>query len=447
MKNLLTIAGHDPSSGAGITKDLEIFSALQCHPLTAPTALVIQGPKGVRDVYPVPPDRLGLMLRTIAEEVRVDGVKIGVACDVHQVVVIADFLKSQKGVPVVLDPVLSAKNGHVLLSKEGLKALMEQILPLTSLITPNTEEATILTGSDIIDRETMKAAGQALRQLGVRTVLVKGGHVSGEPTDLLLDEEDRALWWQRRRINRTIHGTGCTLSSLVLAFLSNGLPLGQAFRQAERTIDEMLNNSYQIGPEGYFYTSLTLLKSQSAERWDVIAALKKAMERFILLNMVELIPEVQMNIGYAVPNPKGAEDIAAYPGRIGRCQGGVVTKGEPQFGASSHVARMILSCMKCFPFVRACANIRYSEEALDRAKEKGMGMVFADHQEEPDSLKGVDEGGFDSLVTKALESATTPPDIIYDLGCRGKEPMIRLFARDPEELLHKMEMIRPWKIS
>lgn len=447
MKNILTIAGHDPSSGAGITKDLEIFSALQCHPLTAPTALVIQGPQGVRDVYPVPPDRLGLMLRTIAEEVRLDGVKIGVACDAGQVEVIAAFLKNRKGVPVVLDPVLSAKNGHVLLSKEGLKALVEQILPLTSLITPNAEEATILTGSDIVDRETMKAAGQALRQMGVGTVLLKGGHVSGDPVDLLLDEEDRAVWWQRGRINRTIHGTGCTLSSLVLAFLSNGLPLGEAFRQAERTIDEMLNNSYQIGPEGYFYTSLTSLKSQSAERWDVITALKKAMERFFLLNMVELIPEVQMNVGYAVPNPKGAEDIAAYPGRIGRCQGRVVTKGEPQFGASSHVARMILSCMKRFPFVRACANIRYSEEVLERAEEKGMVIVFADRPKEPDSVKEVGERGFDLLVTKALERPTAPPDIIYDLGYRGKEPMIRLFARDPEELLHKMEMIRPWKIS
>jgi hydroxymethylpyrimidine/phosphomethylpyrimidine kinase len=209
----------------------------------------------------------------------------------------------------------------------------------------------------------------------------------------------------------------------------------------------MFNKTYQIGPEGYFYTSLTLLKTESAGRWDVITALKKAAERFTLLNMVELIPEVQMNIGYAVSNPKGTEDVAAYPGRIGRCQGRVVTKGEPQFGASSHVARMILSCMKHFPFVRACANIRYSKEVLDRAEDKGMGIIFMDGPEEPKSLKEMEKTGLDLLVTKALEGATTPPDIIYDLAPIGKEPMIRLFARDPEELLHKMEMIRPWKIS
>lgn len=447
MKNILTIAGHDLSSGAGIIKDSEIFSALQCHPLTVPTALVIQGPKGVRDVSPVPPERLEQMLRTVMEEIPPDGIKIGVACDVDQVEVIADFLKTQKDVPIVLDPVLSAKNGHPLLSKEGLKVLVEKILPAVSLITPNIEEAAILTALEVVDRETMETAVHMLRGMGVKSVLIKGGHISGEPTDLLLDEENRTAWWTRKRINRIIHGTGCTLSSLMLAFLVNGFPLFEAFRQAEKSIDEMLRNSYQVGPEGYFYTSLTFLKIESNERWKVISALKKAMEKFMLLNMADLIPEVQMNFGYAIPNAKGVEDVAAFPGRIGRHQGRVFVKGEPSFDSSSHVARLILTYMKSFPFMRACANVRFGKDILDLAEEKGMTIVFADRSKEPDRLKEKEGKSLDFLVGEALKGVETPPDIIYDVGDRGKEPIIRLFARDPEELLHKMEIIRPWRIS
>lgn len=447
MKNVLTIAGHDLSSGAGITKDAEIFSALKCHPLTVPTALVIQGPKGVRDVYPTPPKRLELMLRALTEEIAPDGIKIGVACDVSQVEIIAAFLTTQKDVPIVLDPVFKAKNGHELLSEAGRRALVEKILPAVSLITPNTEEAGFLTGLKTIDRDAMRDAAQSLKEKGAKSVLIKGGHLSGEPADLLLEEEGRITWWEKRRINRTIHGTGCTLSSLVLAYLAHGLPLGEAFRLAEKTIDEMLKNSYQIGPEGYYYTSLTLLKGCSAERWEVVSALKGAMERFVLLNMVDLIPEVQMNLGYAVPNPRGVEDVAAFPGRIGCLQGRVLIKDEPSFGVSSHVARLILTYMTRFPFMRAGANIRFAKEILDQAKGKGMKIALTDCTREPDALKEEDGKGLDFLVWKALKGTTAPPDIIYDLGDKGKEPIVRLFARDPEELLHKMEIIRPWRIS
>lgn len=447
MKNILTVAGHDLSSGAGITKDSEIFSALGCHPLTVPTALVIQGPKGVRDVYPVPPECLEQMLRTVTEEIPLDGIKIGVACDAGQVEVIADFLQIQKDVPIVVDPVFDAKNGHELLSEKGRKALAEKILPPATVITPNTEEAALLTGSKIVDRETMKNAAQMLKEKGAKSVLIKGGHLSGEPADLLLDEKDRIVWWEKARINRTIHGTGCTLSSLVLASLAYGFPLDEAFRAAEKTIDEMLKNCYPIGQEGYYFTSLTLLKSHSAERWEAVSALKEAVEKFVLFNMVDLIPEVQMNLGYAVANPKGIEDVAAFPGRIGCHQGKVMVKGEPSFGASSHVARLILTYMKRFPFMRACANVRFTKEILDRAEERGLITVFADRAKEPNPLKEKEGKSLDFLVGEALNAATTPPDIIYDLGDKGKEPIIRLFARDPDELLHKMEIIRPWRIS
>lgn len=447
MKSILTIAGHDLSGGAGITKDAEIFSALQCHPLTVPTAFVIQGPKGVREVFPVPPDQLRHMLRTVTEEVQLHGIKIGVASDLDQVEVVADFLRSNDGIPVVLDPVLSAKNGYPLLSEEGRKALIDKILPFLDLIMPNVEEAAVLTGSTIADREEMKRAAHSLKEMGASGALIKGGHVPGNPADLLLDRENRVVWWEKRRIDRIIHGTGCTLSSLVLAFLVHGFPLVEAFRGAEQTIDEMLKNSYQIGQGGYFYTSLTLLKSESAERWNTVSMLKQAMERFTFLNMVDLIPEVQMNLGYAIPNPKGTEDVAAFVGGIGHFQGRVVFKDEPCFDASPHVARLILAYMTRFPFMRACANVRCSTEILCLAEKHGMSIALADcSSREPERSK--EKGrSLDFLVTETLKGATTAPDIIYDLGDKGGRPILCIFARDPQELIHKMEIIRPWRIN
>jgi hydroxymethylpyrimidine kinase / phosphomethylpyrimidine kinase / thiamine-phosphate diphosphorylase len=165
------------------------------------------------------------------------------------------------------------------------------------------------------------------------------------------------------------------------------------------------------------------------------------------LGMVDLIPEVQMNLGYAVPNAGGTEDIVAFPGRIGHHQGKVVIKSEARFGASSHVARLILTYMKVFPFMRACANLRYSKEIITRAEERGLAVVFVDRAREPAVLKEEEGRSLDFIVEEALKGVSSPPDIVFDEGDTGKEPIVRLFARDPDELLHKMEMIWPWRTS
>jgi predicted fused transcriptional regulator/phosphomethylpyrimidine kinase len=171
--------------------------------------------------------------------------------------------------------------------------------------------------------------------------------------------------------------------------------------------------------------------------------MNEARKRLYELNVVELIPEVQMNIGYAVEGAKGIEDVAAFPGRIGQYDGKVYVKGEPQFGASSHVARLILTFMKYYPHVRSCVDIRYDRAIIKKAKEKAMDVVFFDRRKEPKKIKGAEGKSLDFLVEKVLKKVNTPPDIIYDVGDVGKEPIIRLFAKDPLRLIKKMEMIIP----
>ena len=442
MKNILTIAGYDPSSGAGVTRDLDTFFSLGCHGLSVPTCFVVQGPRGVRDIHPIPLDQFASMLRVVEEEVAVDGVKIGVLWDVPYVEMISGFLKKLKGKPVVVDPIYVAKNGRKLITEEGLKCLLKKIFPLTTLLTPNLEEASLLTGKKIKTLDDAKSCAKELVRLGPRAVVVKGGHLEGKPVDVFFDGKVMFLR-EKPRINRQIHGTGCLFSSLLAAFLTNGYPLKEAFLAAEKEMEGALERNYSISGEGgYFYSSPSLIKAGLAERWQVVDALRQAAEKLRELNPIELIPEVQMNIGYALPQAESVEEVAAFPGRISQSQGRILFKGEPQFGASSHVARLILAMMKYFPYLRAGGNMRYDQAYVDKAREKNYKVVFFDRRKEPPRLKQTEGKSLDFLMESLLKKMGQPPDFIYDRGDVGKEPIIRCFGRDPLELLEKIEKIR-----
>ena len=448
MKHVLTIAGHDLSSGAGITKDLEIFLALGLHPLSIPTGFFIQGPRGVTDAIPTPRKAFSAMLNTTARDLRLDGIKIGALGAATHVRVVASFLDKYRSIPIVVDPVLAAKNGRMLLSDDGLKLLTELIFPRAYLITPNIDEASRILNKKIRSVKEMEQASLLLSKLGPKHVLLKGGHLPGEPIDVLFDGKESVVH-TKVRLERRVHGTGCALSSLMLSFIVLGYPIREAFIEAEKTMEELLQESYRIdsSEHGYWYTALTRIASAEHERWRVIKALKEASARLQALNMVELIPEVQMNMGYAIRDARGTEDVAAFPGRIGHSHGKVCFKGTPEFGVSSYVARLIVTYMNYHPHIRACANLRYDATFIERARLSGLHVRQSDRRRGPGNSKGTEGRSLDVLADNALKGANRPPDIIYDTGDMGKEPIIRLFARDPAELLTKMEMIRSWKTN
>lgn len=472
MKNLLTIAGFDPSSGAGITKDLDVFFSLGMHGISVPTCIVNQGPGGVTGVYPTPPDQFSQMLATATEGVRIDGVKIGAMCDESHVEILSEFISSVRvaaglprqtaglgqgfpacssaltdrslrgdEIPVVLDPVISAKNNTRLLTDRGLKKLVGSVFPLTTVITPNIDEARLITGKMIVDLDDMKSSAQKIMTMKPKAVIIKGGHLTGEPIDLLYDGNE-FMTWQKKRIDREVHGTGCTFSAALLIFLVQNYSLKEAFIASEEFMLDSLKDSYRIDEGGYFYMSSALMNSRKADQWNILSMMKETQQRLLELNMVELIPAVQMNVGYALTDARGIEDVAAFPGRIGHHQEKVWIKGDPVFGASSHVARLIITYMRHFPHIRSCVNIKYDESTIEKARKKGMYVVYFDRKQEPENIKEAEGRSLDFLVEKILEVVDIPPDIIYDTGDTGKEPIIRLFAEDPIKLIKKMEMIR-----
>ncbi len=441
MKYVLTIAGHDLTNGAGITKDLEVFSSLGLHGLSVPTSFVIQGPHGVDKPVSVPPDHFSVMLEKAGASFPLSGIKIGVLPDRPHVEKTAEFLARHQGIPVALDPVISAKNGIRLISDEGLRALVECLLPLGLCLTPNLDEAEALIGRRVEGVDEMEAAARAISAKGPKQVILKGGHLAGPPVDLLFDG-NRSTTYTRGRVDKTVHGTGCIFSSALLGFMARGYPVAEAFFEAERLMDRLLPESRQPDEASYSYAFPGHGTSRDAEKWRIVAALQEAAKRLEESNMAELVPAVQLNMGYALSDAATTDDVAAFPGRIGTRHGEIYVKGAAEFGVSSHVARLCLAYMKRYPYQRAAAGIRYDETFIERARKSGLSVAFRDRTTEPDGVKSKEGKSLDFIVEAALNATDGPPDIIYDHGDVGKEPIIRLFARDPQGLLEKMEAIR-----
>jgi hydroxymethylpyrimidine/phosphomethylpyrimidine kinase len=380
------------------------------------------------------------MIDMVKGELPIDGIKIGAVWNEAYVEKIASFLHKVGSVPLVIDPIIAAKNGTGLVTDKGLKRLVEQLFPKAEVITPNIDEASAITGRKVNSIKDMKACAKTLLEKGPKAVIIKGGHLEGEPVDLFYDGEE-FLTSRRQRIDRTVHGTGCMFSSLMTSFLAEGYDKREAFMTSGNIMGGLLGDSYRIDKEGYFYASPGVTNSILSERWRVIQALKQAGEKLKRDNMVGLIPEVQLDVGYAVRNARGTEDVAAFPGRIGCHEGQVYVKGEPVFGASSYTAKLIIACMRHYSHMRSCGNIRYDRAIIEKALKNGFHVLFLDRKKGPKKAKGAEERSLDLLINEALKKTSSPPDIIYDAGDMGKDPMVGLFARDPLEITKKMEMI------
>ncbi len=243
----LTIAGSDCSGGAGIQADIKTMTMNGVYAMSAVTALTAQNTTGVREVMDITPAFLAAQLDAIFTDIYPDGIKIGMVSSAALVDVIAEKLTLYKAKHIVLDPVMVASSGAKLLSDEGIKALCEQLMPLAELVTPNIPEAEFLCGRKIKTQKDMEAAAQIIKEKFGCSVLLKGGHQTGEPNDFLLDK-DGSRWFYGERIdNPNTHGTGCTLSSAIAAGLAKGLELEVAVEQAKKYISEALSAMLDLG--------------------------------------------------------------------------------------------------------------------------------------------------------------------------------------------------------
>ena len=261
IRNVLTIAGSDPSGGAGIQADLKAFSARGCYGMAVITALTAQNTTGVSAVMPLDPGFVAEQIRMVFADIRVDAVKIGMIANAGIARAVADMLRPHRGIPVVLDPVMIAKGGASLLDPEAIDALTSELLPLATLLTPNLPEAAALLGDpEACSRRIAESQAIRLTGLGPEAVLVKGGHLPGEESPDVLVAGGAVTWFEGNRIHtRNTHGTGCSLSSAIAAELAKGLETPEAVRLAKAWLAEAVRASGKLsvgsghGPVHHFH--------------------------------------------------------------------------------------------------------------------------------------------------------------------------------------------------
>jgi hydroxymethylpyrimidine kinase/phosphomethylpyrimidine kinase len=258
---VLTIAGFDPSAGAGIAADLKTFAAHNCYGVAAITALTVQSTQGVKSVHDTPAAELRAQLDTLLEDIKISAIKIGMLGHRGNAVVIAEFLDRAGIANVVLDPVMKSTSGETdLVDAGGIKYLTEELMKRASVVTPNIAEAEILSGISIKDTASMEAAARKIVERGARAVVVKGGHMD-KAVDILFDGTEVLRFGGDHLKTENTHGSGCTFASAIAAQLASGRPLRESVLLAKAYVTKAIEKGFAIGkgpgPLDHFYRTRT----------------------------------------------------------------------------------------------------------------------------------------------------------------------------------------------
>jgi hydroxymethylpyrimidine kinase/phosphomethylpyrimidine kinase len=440
-KVALTIGGVDPSGGAGITADVVTFSVIGVHGATVATALTYQNTSGVSGFWAVSERDLRAQLEAILEDVDVGAVKLGMLASDRLAHELAPYLAGFKreGIPVVFDPVINAGAGQPLYEGVPEKTFADLILPQVSLATPNSVELAYL-----VDDEPAQNQGDLRTQVRVfhgrygLPVLATGGHVGGKAdvVDVLFTGVEMREY-RRARVEEAIHGTGCLVAAAVTAYLALGADVLEAFERAEDYVNAAVKGAATVG-KGALVPGRTAAVFGDAERWRVYNNLLRAVNVFEAASgTYKLIPEVGANIVYALPDGRTVDEVCGISGRITRVGAVVRSCGTPAFGVSGHMARAVLAAMRHDASTRAAMNVRFGDDVLAACSELNYRGAGFDRAREPAEIARDEGRTVQWGVDEAVAGVGMVPEIIFDRGALGKEPMVRIFGRDAMEVVRK----------
>ncbi len=437
MQRVLTIAGSDSGGGAGVQADLKAITLLGAFGMSVITAVTAQNTMGVQAMHEVPASFVGRQIDAVLSDIGADVIKTGMLVNADIVEIVARKIREYGIKKVVVDPVIQAKGGTSLLGKEAENTLRKSLIPLSLVVTPNLLEAAVLTGQSVNSVNGMKKAARQIHRMGAQFVLVKGGHLKGDAVDLLYDGNTSEEISGPRIETANTHGTGCTFSSALATLIARGTPVPEAVRKAKTFITLAIQSGFPLG-KGTGPTNPFASVLREMERYRILQELKKALESLKRGRGDLFIPEVSSNLGYALPGAEGNEDVAAFPGRIVRFRGTVASLADPEFGASHHISKIILTVMNVDAEYASAMNIRYSKELITRFRERGFVIAYFDRKREPKQLKEKEGFSLEWGVREVLKRMGRVPDFIYDKGDVGKEPMIRVLGKNPMEVVQKI---------
>jgi hydroxymethylpyrimidine kinase / phosphomethylpyrimidine kinase / thiamine-phosphate diphosphorylase len=437
MNRILSIAASDSGGGAGIQADIKTITLLGGYAMNALTAVTAQNTLGVSAVHGLPVSIIRAQIDAVMSDISANAVKTGMLLSAEIIAAVADALQHYTAEHLVVDPVMVSTSGHRLMEQNACEILRARLLPLAALVTPNMEEAAQLTGRPVKNIDDMQKAAETIHAMGPAAVLVKGGHLTGDCIDVLFDGRTHTQFKAPRIDTAHTHGTGCTLSAAIATLLGRGLKLHSAVQGAKQYLTGTLRHAASPG-SGIGPVNHVAGLERSAQLYLCATALEAAFSTLQQAGIGRLIPEIQSNMGYAVSDAKNIEDVIAFPGRIIRLHGGIVRVASPAPGASRHIAKIILTAMRADGACRSAMNIAFTPAIVERCRSLGFSVGEFDRNQEPPDVKQREGSTLEWGTGNVIERMGRVPDIIFDCGDVGKEPVCRVLGRDPADVANKI---------
>jgi hydroxymethylpyrimidine/phosphomethylpyrimidine kinase len=438
VHRVLTIAGSDSGGGAGIQADLRTAALLGCHGSSVVTAVTAQNSLGVDGVYPLAPAAVAAQIRSVLSDIGTDAAKTGMLFSADIIRAVARALGDHPVPNLVVDPVMVAKGGAPLLRDDARDALMNSILPLARIITPNLPEAEVLAGVTIRSDADRVETCRRILAAGPHAVLLKGGHAAGERVeDVYADASGLQQVFRSPRIpTRHTHGTGCTLSAAIAAHLAMGFELVEAVARARVFLHAAIQEAYPLGA-GHGPTN-PYAAARLGGHNAVLERLRAAWDVLENENPLALIPKVPANLAEALPGALEFGDVAAFPGGIVRCGDRVRRVDGPRFGAGCELGSVLLASARWGSPFRAVMSLRWDEDVLEAVRGCGFTVERVRRADIAGGLKpGADVEG--EATTRVLEGRADPPDAIGDGDAQlGAEPRGWLFGVDAPDVSRKL---------
>jgi hydroxymethylpyrimidine kinase / phosphomethylpyrimidine kinase / thiamine-phosphate diphosphorylase len=435
-----SIAGSDSGAGAGIQADLKTFSALGVYACTAITAITAQNTHEVAGIFEIETEIIKKQINSVMADIPPDAIKIGMVYSKEVIQAVSKLIPISKS-PIILDPIFAAGSGAKLLLDNALEHFIADLIPISTLITPNLMEAEKLTNVKIKSEIEAIEAARQIKKFGAENVIIKGGHFNNKfVTDFLLDSGGRLVKFTNPRLAiKETHGSGCNFSAAAAAFLARGFSVEDACSLANQYIHNAINNVLKLG-RGLLVTNPISGLYQNANRYSILKQLQITIHKIQdLNNFSKLIPETQSNLVFALPDAKTILDVAGVKGRIIKIDNSARPASDIEFGASKHVASAVLSFMTVDRSIRSGMNIKYDKKILLLCR-SFFPISYYDRRKEPRNIKKKEGTTIFWGIRRAL-AKNPKAQIIWHRGDIGKEPMIVIFGKDPADVYNKTKKI------
>jgi len=437
---VLTIAGSDSGGGAGIQADLKTIEACGGFGTSAITSITAQNTTGVRSTHVLPTEEIAAQCDAVTDDFDVAAVKTGMLATAEVVELVTERV-NETDAPAVVDPVMVAASGDRLLA-EAAESAYEDLIAEATLVTPNADEAAVLTDVDPGNEREARAAGEALVEMGADAALVKGGHVTGtgeDVVDVLVTGDSVETFRHPRVETEATHGSGCTLSSAIATHLAHGEGVVEAVGAGIDLLARAVRYNLDVGegPGAVHHFVETRNRAASEETIEAVAGVVDAV---VDRDVSPLVPEVGMNVAGATPYAERPGEAAAVEGRITRTLSGARPSRGVRLGASTHVARVLLAAREVDSDLRFAANCRCDGAVADALDALDAPVVAFDPSE-GEGQSGTGASAVERGVERAFASVDGTPAAVVDEGGAGEESIAYLLAATADGLVARTEAV------